>query len=243
VIFAAHACIFLHPGKTGGTSIERLLDGEVLDPFVAHPSRLFGWDASEGVYLQHATAEATRARVGTTVFERYYKLSVVRNPFSRIVSVFHYQHQRHMRRFGSFEGFVSALPAQLEEPVARAGNHISPQHLYTHLGDEPICDHVAIFEDLERSLEPAISDLGLHGARLGHVASPYEPGRRSVPDSFGSREVADVVRRSYARDFEIYGYPLEVERWREPARVLASLLDIYRRGRGRAGAPDSMRWK
>jgi hypothetical protein len=102
---------------------------------------------------------------------------------------------------------------------------------------------VAICEDLERSLEPAISDLGLHGARLGHVASPYEPGRRSVPDSFGSREVADVVRRSYARDFEIYGYPLEVERWREPARVLASLLDIYRRGRGRAGAPDSMRWK
>lgn len=48
---------------------------------------MFGYDHQEGIYLQHASAESIKRLVGDEVFSRYYKFTIVRNPYVRSISI------------------------------------------------------------------------------------------------------------------------------------------------------------
>ncbi|MCH1458206.1 MAG: sulfotransferase family protein, partial [Synechococcus sp. MOX_bin73] len=90
-------CIFIHIPKCGGTSIENVI--------WPHPEDLTEanlWWGFVSKYhnkyqtggLQHLLARQVRSEVGLEIFNSFYKFTIVRNPWDRIVSQFAYMQTR-----------------------------------------------------------------------------------------------------------------------------------------------------
>jgi hypothetical protein len=79
--------IFIHIPKTAGTTIEQHLrahsDWPSLYPHDAPWKVPFG-------YREHDTANDIKKAIGNDLFESYFKFTIVRNPFDRMVSVWKY---------------------------------------------------------------------------------------------------------------------------------------------------------
>ena len=114
MIFRQHKCIFFHIGKTAGVSIEKWLDNNKHDVKVGNRNIMFDWDKDKAVYLQHASVSLTRELVDPKIFEKYYKFSIVRDPYSRAISVYYYLYDQHQKQYGSFENYIRALPQLLK---------------------------------------------------------------------------------------------------------------------------------
>ena len=74
-----HKCIFIHIPKCAGTSIERALNLN----FVLAKSLPFT------VSRWHCQKDTTIRRLGENVWTAYYKFSIVRNPWDRVISAWH----------------------------------------------------------------------------------------------------------------------------------------------------------
>jgi len=219
------SCIFLHSVKTAGTSVEKWLCG----PQIAYPpadgsERLFGYDADRNIFLQHATAAVARDLVGEETFWRCYRFSVVRNPFSRVLSMWFYNNPKREARFGTFETMLRALP-ELVAAATPSDYYFLPQTAYTHLDGAPCCDAVVRLEDLPDSLEPVAAHLGI-GRPLPFLNVSRHPQRGSRPPaSFYTPETAQIVAEAYAGDFTAFGYSTDVRRSNagaEPSPAMAS---------------------
>ncbi len=206
MIFHEHKAIFFHIGKAAGFAVEQLLRPDSRNALDTDWENLFGVDRSTGVFLQHATAPMVRDLVGEKVFEDYYNFTVVRNPFSRLASVYYYLYDQHQKQFGSFENYILSLPKMLKNKSLYKGSHHIPQTFYTHINDHPVCDHIAYFEHLPQSLNPVRELLGLQASlkKLNVNRNPNRPDR-PVYKLF-TPEMVQVVRETFEKEFDLLGY-------------------------------------
>ncbi len=220
MIFRHLRTIHFHIPKTAGVSIERWLADRPRDARQGDREALFGWDADEKVYLQHATAETISRLVGEDTFFSCYRFAVVRNPFARVVSVYYYLIDQHRELYGDFAGFVRQLPALIAAPHGRKGSHHLPQVRYTRLDGRDVCDYVAYFERLPLALEPVRSHLGLVAPLPRHnVIRRPERDQLSVADHYDSDGVA-LVKDLYSEDFEAFGYSTDPNHLDPPSGIL-----------------------
>lgn len=209
MISHSHKAIYFHIGKTAGTSVEKLLDNQKRDYKVADYETFFGYDNNHHLYLQHASASFMRDNMDKDIFNNYYKFTIVRNPYERLVSVYHYLIDQHTKRFGSFENYIKKLPEMLSKPNIHKGAHHLPQSSYTHIDEQPVCDYIAHFENLPSSLDPVVSQLSLN-AKLGthNKGRFYDWNVKPVPDYFTS-EMINIITDLFQMDFENFGYSLD----------------------------------
>ena len=80
MIYDKYKCIHIHIPKTAGTSITKALHGK---DFVL-------FDTNKKIWRQHATALETREHYGKEKWDSYFKFSIVRNPFDRLVSAYNW---------------------------------------------------------------------------------------------------------------------------------------------------------
>ena len=201
--------IYFHIGKAAGTSVEKLLDNKKRDHKVADYDDFYGYDRDHNIYLQHASAAFMRDNVDRNIFDNYYKFSVVRNPYERLVSVYHYLIDQHTKEFGSFEGYINTLPNLVSQSNLLKGSHHIAQSCYTHIEGQQICDYIAHFENLPNSLNPVTSKLNLK-TELGkhNVGRFYNWQVKPVP-SYYTKEMINIVIELFKADFESYGYSLD----------------------------------
>ena len=86
--------IFVHPPRSGGTSIEQS----------------FGWRDEQ---QKHLSASSIRKIIGEDLWSRSFKFSIVRNPFDRAVSMYCAPWYKNIRKginFETFESFLYFLP-------------------------------------------------------------------------------------------------------------------------------------
>jgi len=200
-------CIYFHVGKTAGVSVEKWLLDETRDWRKADRRRMFGWDADEGVFLQHATADTVLRLAGTERFNDYYKFAVVRNPYERLISVFYYLYPQHMKKHGSFQNFVLNLPDIVAKPDGLKGSHYLPQTRYTHIDGEQVVDDIVKFEALPHSLTIVANRLGINRP-LGHENRIHQEKRPtgSASECY-SGAMIQSMREVYRSDFDSLGYP------------------------------------
>ena len=199
--------IFFHVGKTAGNSVERMLVPVKFHPTKCIPKLLYGWDSKESIYLQHASCVTVRRLVGAAVFDACFKFTVVRNPFTRIMSVYSYNFRHDEKRFKTFKSYVHALPGICAKPKALAGSHHIPQIHYSHIDGRQVADHIARFEDLPDSLDAVRRRLGID-RELPHInVIPRLPevAADKVAELYDPRMVA-IMREVFAADFETFGY-------------------------------------
>jgi hypothetical protein len=178
--------IFVHISKTGGTSIARAIG----QPWTVHP-----------------TAAEIRARVGGHVWSSKPSFAVVRNPWDRTVSEFHYRldHGRISRNI-SFEEWISRTLVEKDPAFWDGDRWFMPQMRWISEPSDSsimIVDEVGRFETLDEDFQRFCRVHGID-ARLPHLnASQRDP---STYRNFYSSPTRQIVAEWFAEDIAAFEY-------------------------------------
>lgn len=208
----ARRTIFVHIPKTAGTSVEAALGMHGLKTDVGvkpyfnqtvDREHLYGRDA------QHFTAEGLKAELNG-LFDSYFKFTVVRNPWDRVVSTCAWSDQKWFRgqelESSEFERIVRQLYAACRDPKSAqallASTHFKPQFLY--IVDQelrPMVDYVARYENLAEDWAYICGRLNLSTVLPGRMKSHHRPYQEYYSD-----ETRAMVGELYSRDVSMFGY-------------------------------------
>jgi len=205
-----HKFIFIHVPKTAGLSIGRALepysDNQPRQGFRRLMSHLpLPERETDVAFRLHVTARWARMKLPPEVFESYCKFAVVRNPYDRAVSLYHFLSQRPENRNYervsrlSFKGFLDELASRrrlLRDPTQLA---------FVSDGEGgSLANRTLRFESLAVDFHDLCRALGLPsnvGLPTRNV-SDHKPYREYYADDYNRRAVAEI----FAADFKAFGY-------------------------------------
>jgi Sulfotransferase family len=164
-------------------------------------------DPATVAFRAHTTARWARMKISPQVFDNYCAFTVVRNPFDRAVSNYHFllqrpEHHSHRHvRYMTFDAYLRFLKSRrwLRDPTQRFRVADTQGRL--------LCAPILRFESLEADFANLCGRLGLAGCEsLGHRnASLHRPYHAYYQD----RATRDMLVDLFAPDFETFGYATE----------------------------------
>ncbi len=210
-----HKTIFIHIPKTAGTSVEAVLgmhgdkqDVGVVPYFNQTPDRkhLYGRD------LQHMTAARLKAVLNNDeVFDSYFKFTVVRNPWERLVSTCAWSDQKWANGQeltpAAFDRLVRGMYASFVEARAASklfvlSTHLNPQFPYIlDDGLRPMVNFIARYENLAEDWRRICERLALDIELPIRMKSHHRP----YPEYY-NEETRAMVGEMYAADVRLLGY-------------------------------------
>lgn len=187
--------LFIHVPKTGGVS---LLNTPIADRI------------SVKIHPLKQDIDMTISELGAWDF---YKFGFVRNPFDRLVSLYHYffnmgpdhvffRFNAHfipaIQRCESFRDFCLALPGA----GFRNNFHFLPQVNYTHSKGAPVLDFTGRYENYEEDLAMLATALGVELKSTPHLNKSKHGHYRHYFDE----ETRAIVEDYYDEDLLLHGY-------------------------------------
>jgi len=209
--------IYTKTVKTAGTSIEGLLgrycvpegsyvDGEAY-PETVTPDGIIGardhHAADAALWVNHMSAAAIAEAVGPDNWQAYLKITSIRDPYTKILSLFFFNTRRQ-----GIDLRAEPLETQVRgfrDTVQRVG---VPVDRDKYVIEDRVCiDRFLRFETLEADLQALCREIDV----------PFDPGalpqyKRSKDkgtfplDAFYDRKTAKIVERAYSFEFEQFGY-------------------------------------
>lgn len=206
MIFHKQKSIFIHIPQAGGTSIENLLwpdiesrDAESLWMGFVKPH----YNKYQTGGLQHLIAKQVREEVGRNIFDAYYKFSIVRNPWDKVISQFCYMQRRKdlreflgMKKSTSFEKYLDLIQKK---------EHIQWKKQIDFILDdngESLVDEVFKLENLSVEMPKLSSSLGIDT----HVLPHHNKGDRKAYSDYYSDETKEIVTDFYKEDIAYFKY-------------------------------------
>lgn len=192
--------IFLHIPKCGGSSVERLFNA-----WQNKEHRLVGKHDSQHYYLRQILKKVPIAK-------DYYKFTFVRNPFSRIVSEYHYmmkESSNHPQRIKNRK--IHKLPTTFKEFCKNITNlykYCYPYHdttLIDYVMDKngkQLVDYIGRFENLQQDFNIICDKIGITRQKLPH----RNKTKRKHYTEYYDDQTREIVAKKYAKDIEYFGY-------------------------------------
>ncbi|MBO9713396.1 sulfotransferase family 2 domain-containing protein [Sphingomonas sp.] len=187
--------IFVHIPKTGGVSISRALYG--------------------GLGGGHTRITEYELRYSAADFADFFKFTVVRNPWSRLFSAFHFlkaggfdaRDREAAKLLASFDTFEAFVLDGVGDPRVMRLNHFVPQLEFITGSDGTIpLDFVGFFETLDRDFDHVRVRLNRADRLLHHNRTPGENGDYRLgytPDMIAR------VASAYREDIAVLGYEFD----------------------------------
>lgn len=187
--------VFVHIPKTGGASVIQIC--------MRHGIRIIDHDLRNPDHISLARYRNLNPNI--------YSFAIVRNPWDRVVSTYHYLKKggikeedradgnRFVNCYKDFNEFV--LEAFKDQSILEQ-IHFRPQ--YEWMSDENglIVDLVGRFEKLQMSCARWCKSIGLPGYKLPHVnKSEHKPYK-----AYYSEKTIDIIRNAYSKDIEFFKY-------------------------------------
>lgn len=204
-------CVFVHVPKTGGTSVETALGmfGRWQDE---DRERMFGLIQSPDLlarpllsgFLQHLTIHELRELLGEESGARYFSFAFVRNPWDRMVSIYHRPDPHflaHARGAGieldglSFREFLARTQGIVHAHLAEQARYVCDD------SGKMRVDYVGRFETLERDFGEACRRLGIDVPLPRLNVSSHDAYR-----AYYDETTKALLASRYRRDIEIFGY-------------------------------------
>jgi hypothetical protein len=222
IISHSHRYIFIKSEKTAGTSVEAALSKHCVDADIVTPLGDYWFNRdergewvhsamnAEGFY-QHDPASEVKRKVAPEIWREYFKFSITRNPWDRVVSNFSWEsrnkaalrpRRRWHHRLGVpfdefretrklFRGFV-------------AGHWTTNDRFY--LLDDKLCvDFVIRYESLSADLAEVCRNVGLPAIALPHLKAGLRQGGHSYTEYYDEATRAIVAER-HRNDIRLFGY-------------------------------------
>ena len=178
-----HKSIFIHIPKTGGMSIEKAFLNSLGLSFhngQNHSLLLsYNTDPSQGPpSLAHLAASdyVEKSYLTDELFNSYFKFTIVRNPWSRMVSIYkHFDYHRYM----TFEKFLEFQLPVLQE---KRGYFVMPQvrYIFDDNGNK-LVDFIGKFETIQRDFECVRKNISTSVCSLEHI------NKSPIPHNWYSR--------------------------------------------------------
>jgi hypothetical protein len=181
-----------------------------------------GANARGKQWYNHMPAVEIRNKIGSSIWDSYFKFTVVRNPFDKLISSFYMleNSKRKLTKFGRLRVFAKKLlgKATLVDRIAgdseidrfrswmRAGGAIIDRDKYLINGD--ICvDFFIRFEDLENGIKDVCNKLGIafEPNRIPYLKSGIRSQEFSL-NEFYDPETIDIVNKLYEFELNYFGY-------------------------------------
>lgn len=165
-------------------------------------------------FWNHMTASTIRQRISESVWGDYTKFAVVRNPWDRALSQYHWR--KHARRF----------TGTLDQFLRRSFKGDANTRIITVDG-AVVADRIIVFEDLQDGLDQVLREIGLPAdGWLPRVKGGARSDRRPYWEVLTS-EQSELIARKSEVEIGLFGYefgqlrptvePVPTSRWwREP---------------------------
>jgi hypothetical protein len=172
-----------------------------------------GYHPEEHKWFGHMPAARIKALVGDSVWDSYFKFCVVRNPFDKAVSAFHYFERRQDEYTG-----IDKLKAKIERllqgssSVKRFRRWLADGRFYDDSDKYMIDGKVAVdyfirYEDLSGGVEHVCQklDLPFEPDRLPRLLSGIRPEGKDLSSYFDEKSI-DIITHKYAWQLDRFGY-------------------------------------
>ena len=223
-----HKVLFIHIPKCAGTTVEQILDMSSISNFfsTSFPEEIilkylsfdnFSEDEKRiclSKNMQHYTYQELVKLLPQTVFNDYYKFSIVRNPYSRIVSEFLYRIERTKRNrkgyfynFSTFKEFIfSELGAGItkEQRIEKYDAHLETQKSFLINAQGDISGLDKIYK-MEINLNECLDLLKLKTDLNLNVHARKGVYDRTIAE-FYDADTKEIVYNFYKEDFELFNY-------------------------------------
>jgi len=205
--------VFLHVPKCAGKELRKLFRLQAEKDSI---EELFNYGHSSVLNRYVDYAHLPLSDLLTTNSFHYLNLyrvvACVRNPYKRLASAanefYRQKSKRHERRV--INGELTASMRERYYRKMRLGHsqldprfiHSLPMHRFTHLGEQPMVDHLLHCEKLREEMVELSKELKWPDAM--HAAAAALPATDPAPDALqNERELANTL---YRLDFERFGY-------------------------------------
>lgn len=216
------AFIFLKTRKTAGTSIEMILEPWCRPPGATVTEKTPTLRSAQGIvgrrltprprwhrilmvtdWYNHMPAAEVRRKLGADRFDRYRKITAIRNPFDLAVSRFHWE----LARRGLPEAEDFAITRARFSDMVRSGQ-FDGDHDIVHVDGRYAIDDTIRFESMTADLQALVQSIapGHPPITIPHTKKTSNRRSHSVADYFDHDSIA-ALRRSAAWVFDRFGYP------------------------------------
>ena len=177
-----HKFIFIHIPKNGGTSIRNSFDINGYDKRVARKK-----------YPHDGTMEI-RDYCGEEVWNTFYKFAVVRNPYDRLVSYYHFHKSPQYKYPARAQelSFKDWVMKGLDDKITRT------QFNYFAMSQ----DKTIRFENLQEGFNEVCTDIGIESYELPH----YNKSEHEPFESYYDDELKEIVYGMVIVDFNRFRY-------------------------------------
>ena len=213
--------IYTKTVKTAGTSVESYFEpycmpeGEwefsnAREEYVS-PTGIIGYrgddkDARKSAkWWNHMSAAAIRNQLGASVFDGYFKFCVIRNPFDKVVSAFHFFSAQSGQHASLLTLDRDSLKQQFELWVSNGKLAIDRNK---YLIDNVISvDYFIRYESLHAGIEHVCNVLGIpfEPEKIPRLKSGIRAGAFSVADYYTPRSI-EIVATAYEFELDHFGY-------------------------------------
>lgn len=206
-----HRCIFVEVPKTGSSSIRSILGyppkphlniiqiQNQLEEYWTHYGGIHNRLLSS-LYL--LIPKRYRKHWGRKMFDGYYKFGFVRNPWDRVVSLYHRQEGLQLRDRMTFEEFVDWIKyssSTCNHPVP----HTNQLDWFVDPHGNLMVDFIGKFENLSSDWDLISSKLGIE-ERIPHVNKNPEKAKHYT--EFYDRNTREIIREKFIIDIEYFDY-------------------------------------
>ncbi|MDG2046046.1 MAG: sulfotransferase family 2 domain-containing protein [Halioglobus sp.] len=198
-----HKIIFVHIPRTAGESIENCLGMYGGDPIQ------FFWGAVDNFdVLQHNTARELKLKIhNDALWDEYTKFSVVRNPFSKTVSEYHWY-----LRYGphcSFEDWVISLENRIainrNINIAEIGHNMPQNSFLLDEHKQLMMDKIIKFENLEEEFTDFLLAQDIVAVLPPASTTKSQMLLEDFRDYY-DENTAEIVEKIYREDLSAFSY-------------------------------------
>lgn len=195
--------IFVHRGKSGGNSITKSLLPYCEDErIIGHNSFQDGinyFDVINQKYSvrKHASIAEIHQRISNRMFGSFYKFSIIRNPYERLISVYFSPNRVYNKNVESFDAteFEKVIKSQR---TFREFVCIDPkENLLAHM------DTVLRFENLNEDFSILCSTLRLKVKTLAHL---NKSKRKADYREYYNDKLIDLVESKFREEIDFFNY-------------------------------------
>lgn len=168
--------IFIHPPRCSGTSIENS----------------FGWQNESE---KHLSASSIRKKIGEKHWGNLFKFGIIRNPFDRVISMYHAPCYRKFRKgveFESLEQFLSFIPRIPTEEGIQCSDFINEN-----------LDFIIRYENRNEDLDRLCKEFGLKIDKKIHTR---QTDRHKDYRLYHNKNTIKLVKLKFKEDVERFGY-------------------------------------
>ena len=176
--------IFVHIGKTGGTSIEHTLNPNV------NKSQSVKTQGNTEFKGKHWVASNYKRKY-RDIFDLYFKFTFVRNPWELEVSLCKWFEMIGDNKFRPFKQHINR----------RQGNMGFTRFMCDKKGNN-LLDFIGKFENLQEDFNYVCDKIGIPQQQLPHINKSKHKHYTEYYDD----ETKQIVAEKYAKDIEYFGY-------------------------------------